>query len=160
MKNMVDSEKSPKFAGMSYVVNLQHIVISTFGREMSIPEQTKRELYRYIYGIIVNNRSSVLRINGIGNHIHILLNLHSTIAMAQMVQSIKQGSSRWAKGNRELFPSFKGWSKEYYSASVSFADRNSVIEYIKGQEAHHLAHSYDAEINEMLYETGFNPHTI
>lgn len=140
---------------MSHVVCLYHIVISTYNREMTIPDATKRELYKYIYGIICNNQCFVYRINGIGNHIHILTNLCSTIPIATLVQAIKQGSSHWAKMHPELFPDFKGWGKEYFAVSMAMSDKQSVIDYIIRQEEHHSRKSLEEEIDLLLAKMGF-----
>ena len=136
---------------MSKVIALYHIVFCTYERHMTIPEESKRELYRYIFGILRNNGCHLWRMNGIGNHIHILISLPSTISLATLVQKVKQSSSLWLKNN-PLFPHFYKWAKEYYAATISFREREGVIEYIRNQEEHHLhGRSVDMEIED-LYE--------
>ncbi len=138
---------------MSKVNCLYHIVINTYRREMTIPEEHKHELYKYIIGIVDGHQSKILRINGIGNHIHILLDLHPTVALATMVQSIKQSSNRYMSDNPN-FPHFDHWGKEYFAFSVSFSSKDSVINYICHQEEHHRGKSFEDEMKAVLSLTG------
>ena len=75
---------------MSYTVSLFHIVIGTHQRKMSINEKHKTELYKYIWGIIEKCNCKLICINGIPDHIHLLVDLNSTISIAQLVRDIKR----------------------------------------------------------------------
>lgn len=133
---------------MSNVTSIHHIVINTKHRKMTIPEASKRELYRYIYGIITNHGCKLLRLNGIGNHLHILLDMHPTVALADLVKYIKRSSNLWMS-RQSMFPDFEGWGKEYFAVSVSRADAPTVIEYIKNQEIHHGSESFEDEFRQL-----------
>ena len=134
---------------MSKTSLLFHVVINTKYHKNTIPELSKRELYKYIFGILSNPGCKVLRINGIGNHLHILFCMPSTMTLASIMQSIKQSSSRWMLRN-PLFPMFEGWGKEYFAITVSPYDKEKVIEYIKNQEKHHLGKDFDEEMKELI----------
>ena len=138
---------------MSKVSAAYHIVINTRQRKMTIPESCKRELYKYIYGIIRNHRCDVYRMNGIGNHIHILLELHPSVALSALIQSVKQGSSLWIK-SRTDFPYFEGWGKEYFAFAVESRRIPQIIEYIKTQESHHYKSNCDDELRELCEAYG------
>ena len=133
---------------MSTTKSLFHIVINTKNRQMTIPEQHKRELYAYIYGIIRNLNCALIRMNGIGNHIHMLINLNVEISLSQFVREIKRGSSIWLKSN-ELFPDFAGWGKEYYAFSCSVDRKDALVSYIKNQESHHQVVNFHDEMAEI-----------
>ena len=138
---------------MSHVNALYHIVFATYERRMTITNEYREDVYRFIWSIISEKRSNLLRIGGIANHIHILLNLHQSVSLSDMVRDIKAKSSGWLrKDNR--FPYFEGWAKEYFAATISFDDRHRVIEYIKGQQQHHNIQTFDDEYNEMLSSEG------
>ncbi len=146
---------------MSKVSAIFHIVINTYSRRMTIPEAKKEELYMYIHGIIKNNKCQLLRINGIGNHIHILVDINPTISLSQLVQAIKQSSSKWLKGQPQ-FPAFEGWGKEYFAFSVSQPVCENVKNYIIHQEQHHLGTSFENEMKDLLPRVGFewNDHLL
>ena len=137
---------------MSTVKALYHIVINTKSRKMTITEENKRELYKYIYGIINSYNCKLIRMNGIANHIHILLQLHPTVALSNLMHEVKRSSSIWVKEHNDLFPFFDGWGKEYAAFTCSFKDQNTIIDYIKGQEVHHKVYTYEDEIKTLSVE--------
>ncbi len=143
---------------MSKVTALYHIVFATKNREMTLSPNHIEELYRFIWSVITESNSSLYRIGGIANHIHILLKLNPTVALSTLVRDIKSRSSRWLKlsGN---FPDFISWGAEYYASTIGFADKAPVIEYIKNQKEHHLCKSLDEEFKELMHSTGldYNP---
>ena len=95
---------------MSKTLSLFHLVINTYKRKMTITEEHKKSLYAYIFGILKNHDCFVHRINGISNHIHILFDLHPSLALANVVKDIKQSSSVWLRINPS-FPDWEGWGK-------------------------------------------------
>lgn len=138
---------------MSNVSAIYHIVINTKKRMMTIPDDYKRDLYMYIYGILKSNKCLLYRINGTRNHVHMLINLHPSVALSSLMQSIKQSSSKWMKENA-CFPFFEGWGKEYYAASIARDGIERVIEYIKNQENHHYLTSFETEMEQMCATHG------
>ncbi len=59
---------------------------------MTIPEAHKRELYKYLYGILTRRNCSLLRMNGVSNHVHMLVDLHPSISLAELVQALKKAA--------------------------------------------------------------------
>lgn len=49
----------------------------------------------FLYSEITKTKCKVLRIGGIANHVHILLNLHTEVTLAKLMQTVKGGSSAW-----------------------------------------------------------------
>ena len=141
---------------MSKVASYYHIVFCTKNREMTIPLQYKEDLYRFIWKIITDNSCKLMRIGGIQNHIHILLDLHPTVALAKLVQEIKASSSGWMSHDGR-FPNFYGWANGYYAYTISPDVRHDVIEYIKNQESHHLDRPFDEELDRLYLDAGFTP---
>ena len=138
---------------MSKVQAFNHIVFCTKSREMTIPEGAKEDVYRFIWKEITSMKCKLLRIGGIGNHIHILLELHPTIALASLIQNIKAKSSGWMNSDRR-FPNFKGWSIGYFGATISNDGKSHVIDYIKSQPEHHSATSLDDELKHLCTWAG------
>ena len=116
----------------SYRQHLFHIVFRTKHNLDTIEQDNVNELYDYITGIIKHKNSHLYRINGIVNHVHILTDIHPSIASADFTRDIKASSSFWMK-NTNLFPSFTGWEEGYGSFTCSYRDLNMLIKYIKNQ---------------------------
>jgi putative transposase len=69
---------------------------------------TKLLLYRDICGIIKNKKSTLYRINGIEDDIHIMSDLHPSVCPSDYVKEIKVASSLWMKASGN-FLAFEGW---------------------------------------------------
>lgn len=138
---------------MSATSSIFHIVINTYAREMTIPDDNCEHLYRYIWAIVNSHRCKLYRINGIGNHIHMLIELSPTIALSDLVRDIKQGSSKWAK-QQTFFPKFRGWGKEYGAFSCGKSEKERIIKYIISQKEHHKKKTFEEEFREMLEKYG------
>ena len=140
----------------SYRQHLYHIVFTTKHNLDTIKQDHVNELYAYITGIIKNKNSHLYRINGIENHVHILTDIHPSIASADFVRDIKASSSFWIK-NTILFSSFIGWEEGYGSFTCSYRDLNMLIEYIKNQQDHHKTVTFEDEYRRLLLEAGITP---
>src|SRR6185295_996020 len=90
-----------------------------------------------------------LEIGGVEDHVHILLSLPPTMAIAKALQLIKGGSSKWV---HESFPEhwLFAWQEEYGAFSVSVSQLETIIRYIKCQEEHHRKMTFREEFIALL----------
>ncbi|MCM1520914.1 MAG: IS200/IS605 family transposase [Lachnoclostridium sp.] len=132
---------------MSKVDSTYHLVFATKNRRTTIPTELRRDVYKMLYTILKENNCFVFRINGTSNHVHILFNLHPTIALSTIVNRLKTITSHWMS-NDDRFLYFKGWCNEYFAETVSRDDVPAKIEYIKNQESHHGLISLEDELTE------------
>jgi REP element-mobilizing transposase RayT len=140
----------------SYRQHLYHLVFRTKNNLPTIRQDNVNELYSYITGIFKNKNSHLYRINGIEDHLHVLTDMHPSIAPADFMRDIKVSSSIWMKSSK-LFPSFKGWADGYGSFTCSYSDINRLIEYIKNQQEHHKKVTFEEEYRMILLEAGIMP---
>ena len=87
------------------------------------------------------------------DHIHMLINLHATVSLADMVKSVKQSSSKWISETNYL-PLFEGWGSEYYACSVSPSHVEAVKTYISNQEVNHGMKDYKDEVTDFVGKMG------
>ena len=137
----------------TYAQIVHHIVFSTKNRDRVLSPDRLEDLFRYIWGIIKNKRCRLYRIGGTSDHVHILTSLHPTVCLADFVREIKTYASKWIKENR-VFPLFRYWQDGYSAFTLSSAERQAVIDYIKGQEEHHRHRSFREELKEFLVANG------
>ena len=137
----------------SYRQILYHIVFCTYNRQKTISEPYQEELYRYIWGIIKTKKSVLYRINGTENHIHILSDLHPTIAMSDFVRDIKKSTNIWMKKTGH-YPQFTSWAEGSCILTYSFRDKEKIVNYIKNQKKHHGKVSFENEYITLLKESG------
>ncbi len=96
----------------SYRQILYHLVFRTKDSRKTITPEHAKELYAYILGYIKNKNCVLYRINGMEDHIHILCDLHPSIALANFIRDLKTSTSMWLKEN-EKFPAFNGGADGY-----------------------------------------------
>jgi REP element-mobilizing transposase RayT len=109
----------------------------------------KDRLYQYITGIIQNNEHKMLQINGMPDHIHILIGMRPSQSISSLMQNVKTESSKWIKENSFCFSPF-AWQEGYGAFSYSKSHVPDVIRYIQNQEAHHKKETFSDEYIKML----------
>ena len=137
----------------SYRQLLYHVVFRTQASQPTIQKDNADQLYAYITGIIKNKNCHLYRINGIENHLHILTDMHPSLALADFVREIKVSSSLWMKSSN-LFPFFKGWAEGYGSFTCSYMDLGRLIDYVMRQQEHHSKKTFEEEYRSLLLEFG------
>jgi len=70
-------------------------VFAVDGRLCLIRPEFKEEIYKYITGIVRNNGQKLISINGMSDHVHILIGLKPAMALADLVRDIKADSSNF-----------------------------------------------------------------
>ena len=88
-------------------------------------------------------------VNGVADHVHGLVSLKSTQAVASVVKELKGESSRWLNQQGWLDESF-AWQDGYGAISVSPQHVPRVIRYIFNQEEHHAQRTFDDEIKKFV----------
>lgn len=144
-----------KNRSMSKVRNLLHIVFNTKSRKMTIANDYREDVYRFIWKLCKEMNCYLLQVNGIPNHIHILVSLSPSISVADFVKKVKQQTSSWMK-ECGSFPDFEGWGREYGAFSVSESAKFDVIEYIKGQQVHHRKVTFENEYKDLCSNSGLS----
>ena len=137
----------------SYRQLLYHIILRTKSSRKSLTLEDSNELYAYLMGAIKNKKCFLYRINGMEDHVHILCDLHPSIALADFIRDIKTSSSIWLKKS-DKFPKFHGWSVGYAAFSYAWRDKNMIANYIKNQRVHHRKRTHEAELRSILKSQG------
>lgn len=135
----------------TYTQIIYQIVFGTKRRERTLTKDKRDDLFKYIHGLLDNKKCHLYQINGVEDHIHILVSLHPTVALASLVKDIKLASTEFIKTNK-LFEHFKGWQEGYGAFTYSTREREMLINYIKNQEAHHSKKTFLEEYLDYLKE--------
>lgn len=138
---------------MSYTQLIYHLVIRTKYSRPVLPNEYSDELYRYIWGFIKNKKSFLYRINGMPDHLHILVGLHPTLSLSDFVKELKTSTNKWLKSN-DRFPDFEAWGEKYAAFTCFYPDKEIVIEYIKNQREHHRKEDFKTEYRRLIRENG------
>ena len=126
-------------------------VFALRNRASLISSSWKEELYRYITGIIQNYDHKVLQINGMTDHIHILFGMRPTQSLSELMQKVKQDSTKWI-GEKGFVKGKFSWQAGYGGFSYAKSELPDVIAYIKNQEDHHREKTFKTEYTALLNE--------
>lgn len=135
----------------TYTQILYQIVFGTKYRARTMIKKDRPELYQYISGLLKRKNCFLYRINGVEDHLHIITHLHPSVALADLVKDIKLSTTQMIK-EKNIFPNFSGWQDGYAAFTYQVGAVNNLIEYVKNQESHHAAKSYEEEYIQLLKE--------
>lgn len=126
-----------------------HFVFAVKFRQAIIHNDWREELYKYIAGIIKNNNHKLLAINGVSDHVHVLIGIRPAQSISDLMKNIKQDSSKWINTNKFLKIHFE-WQEGYGAFSYSKSQLNAVVNYIENQEVHHKKKTFREEYIDFL----------
>ena len=129
-------------------IHLQ-LVFAVKYRNAVIDQTWKPELYKYITGIVRNNNHKILAINGMPDHVHILVGMRPTQSVSGLLKDIKGSSSKWINDKKFCSERFE-WQEGYGAFSYGASQVDYVMEYIKNQEAHHQKKTFIEEYTGFL----------
>jgi REP element-mobilizing transposase RayT len=137
----------------TYCNLLFHAIFSTKDRTAAISPDIRDDLLAYIGGIVRHMGGKTVIAGGTADHVHLLLELPSHVAVAYTLRVLKTNSSRWAHERwpeRRLF----GWQTGYAAFSVSKSNLEAVRTYIANQEQHHKKIDFREEFVTFLKKNG------
>lgn len=123
-----------------------HLIFSTKGRQPLITPEIRTDLFAYLGGIIGEMQGTALIINGVADHVHMLIRIHPAQAVAEVARIVKTNSSRWV---HEKWPHNRNvrfaWQTGYAAFSVSQSNVLAVSRYIATQAEHHKKRTFQQE---------------
>ena len=128
-----------------------HIVIVVSHRQNHINPSWEVALFKYIRGITEKCGQKLLAINGVPDHVHILLSVDPDCTPSYLMRDIKANSSRWVNENRLVTGQFR-WQTGFGAFSVSRFGLSRVRHYIEGQKQHHAKTKFREEYIQLLQE--------
>ena len=129
-------------------------VFAVSNRMSLIRPEFKEDLHKYITGIVKNHGQKPIVINGMPDHLHILIGLKPSMALADLVRDIKCDSTNYINKNRWVRGRF-AWQEGYGAFTVSESMAPKVRRYIERQEEHHRSVSFLEEFKVLLKAHGF-----
>jgi putative transposase len=134
---------------------LLHITFSTKSREPLIPEQFEPEFYAYTGGICRRMQSPLLAMNGVTDHVHLLVSLSKTIALSDLMLELKRDTSKWLKATDPSLDHFS-WQDGYFAFSIGESGTDALRAYIANQKEHHKTVDFKDEMRTFLRKYGIN----
>ena len=137
----------------AYTQNFYHTVFSTKHRLNLITPELEQRLYPFIGGIVRDLRCTLLAINGMPDHVHLLIRYRADLSHSEMLQQIKGRSSKWINETFSQHVHF-AWQEGYGGFTVSKSVMQDVERYIARQKEHHQHQDFKTEYLELLRRHG------
>jgi REP element-mobilizing transposase RayT len=99
--------------------------------------------------VMKNMDCSVIIINSVEDHIHMLLDLSRTVSISQVLENVKKTSSKWLKTQNPVLGNFV-WQAGYGAFAVSESNVPAVRQYIETQREHHRKVTFQEEYRAFL----------
>jgi len=131
-------------------IHLQFVFAPKF-RASVIQGEWEQKLYKYITGIVQNNCHKMLCVNGMPDHVHLLVGFRTTQSIADFMQDVKASSSKWVNENHLTKSRFE-WQSGYGAFSYSKSQVPNVRTYIENQKEHHQKVTFQQEYKSFLEE--------
>jgi putative transposase len=132
---------------------LMHVVFSTKRREPWIQAAWEDELYAYIAGIVERKGQKMLAINGMPDHMHMLIGIKVDCSISDLVREVKKSSTNFIR-ERKFTASPFYWQEGFGAFSYAKKDLPVVARYIANQKLHHAKVNFREEYLELLDEFG------
>jgi putative transposase len=113
-------------------------------RENLIKPSFQDELYKYIAGIVEGKDQKSLAVNGMSDHVHVLVGLKPAMRISDLIRDIKNNSTNFINEKGILKQKFS-WQEGYGAFSYSESNFGNVIDYIKNQKEHHKNRTFRQE---------------
>jgi len=121
-----------------------HFIFAPKFRQALISAAWETSLYKYITGIVEARQHKMIAINGMSDHLHILVGFRTTQSIGDFMQDVKADSSQWINASRFCGCRFE-WQAGYGVFSYSKSQVPDVIHYIQTQKEHHRKSTFREE---------------
>ena len=141
----------------TYTQLYAQLIFSPEGRQNLIQERIKNDVYKYVSGIIKNKNQKLMAINGMPDHVHILIGFSPDIALSVLVRDIKSSTTNYINEQKFIAGKFS-WQSGFGAFTYNKSQVMKVVSYIQRQEEHHKKKSFREEYLELLkkFEVGHN----
>ena len=133
----------------TYANILLHVVWSTRNRAAWITANLEPRLYGYLRNAFENQQAKVMAMNGMPDHVHVLVSIKPTSDFSELMRNVKTASSKWLRANFQEFRDF-AWQDGYGAFSVGLSTVKNVQNYIANQKQHHSSQTYQEEFLNFL----------
>ena len=133
----------------SYTQLYVQLVFAVKFREALLKKSIRNQVFEYMAGICTNLKHKALIINGVEDHVHILIGLNPAVSISDTVHDIKRGSSLFIN-NEGIVPGYFNWQNGFGAFSYSKSHLDNVYKYIENQEKHHSKELFRTEYLSMI----------
>jgi putative transposase len=135
----------PNTYGQAFV----HLIFAVKYRRALLQKEWRQEVFGYMGAIAKDMGLKVMIINGVEDHVHLLIGMKPDISIADITEKVKANSSKWINQTGKLAQRFE-WQRGYGYFTHSYSQVPRVANYILNQEKHHSKKTFIEEYESML----------
>jgi len=139
----------------SYSAIWLHLIWSTKKRAPLLTKKVKYKVYNFFRDKAKELNIHIDHINGIDDHVHLLVCIKPTHSASTVAKKLKGASSKWIN-EQGITDEYFEWQAGYAAFSVSPTQLHKVRAYIRNQEKHHAKTSFADEL--IMLENKANSH--
>ena len=138
-----------------------HYVFAVQNRLSLISSKWQIQLYKYMNGIIEQQGHKPYAINGMPDHVHILVSMSPVQAPSELLYHVKRSSSLWINQNKFVAGKF-AWQEGFGAFSYGKSQIPMIAGYIENQVNHHQKNTFYNEYLDLLkeYDVAFDERYI
>jgi REP element-mobilizing transposase RayT len=126
-----------------------HCILVVKFRQPHLKKSWRDEVYKYITGIVKKQGHLMFAINGVEDHLHMLIAMKPHEAISDLMRIVKTNSSKWINEQCFLHVPFR-WQIGFACFSYSKNAVPKVVAYIENQESHHKKKTLKKELTDEL----------
>ena len=111
----------------------------------------KDQLFAVIGNLINESNAKTIIVNGVEDHVHCFFGLKPVMSVSELMKTVKAKSSKYVN-DKNLTPHRFEWQDGYGVFSYRQRDVDTIYHYIRNQEEHHKAKSFNEEYIDTLTE--------
>lgn len=133
-----------------------HVIWATKNRQPLILPESEKQLYHYIISKSDEYTCIIHEVNGMADHLHLIVSVPPTITVSEYVRKIKGSSSNYLN---KISTNQFAWQRGYGVFSVGVKNLEIAINYVKRQKEHHakgtIIQALEMDKNEDDFPTRF-----
>jgi putative transposase len=130
-----------------------HLVWATKNRRPWLDPEWRPRLFACAAAVVERRGGKLLCAGGTRDHVHLYIEPPSTLALAELVTSIKTTTSKWIHDSWPHRREFR-WQHGYGAFSVTPFEDGRIRDYIQNQEARHREQRFAGEYLSLLDQHG------
>ncbi len=124
---------------MTFWRSYAHLVWATKNREPLIRPEIEARLYAYMVGKAAELGCYVHAVNGVSDHVHLIISIPPKHSVAWIVKNLKGGSSHFVTHELNLGTAAFAWQRGYGYLSLGESQCERAVIYVENQKEHHHA---------------------
>jgi REP element-mobilizing transposase RayT len=147
-KNNIKRKERIIMANTYYKIYIQAIFAVKY-RKGLINQEWEPKLHSVLGNLIIQSGGKPIIINGVEDHVHCFFHGKPSIAISEIMKSVKSKSSKWINANGFLRHRF-AWQKGFGCFSYGHSQKNDMYRYVSNQKQRHKVMSFKEEYERLL----------